>query len=134
MSLTRRDALGLVATTLVAPILPRVALAGAPTDKRFVVVVRRCTQTLQLGEGEVDRVVATVFSLPAGELAGHITHRVEMNVMQHDGDTIASQHDILLEIIRPDRMGVGLRLEGMLGQIPRGSAVSDHDRTGGRHE
>lgn len=41
MTLSRRGALGVVASTLVAPIIPRVALAAAPTDKRFVVVVLR---------------------------------------------------------------------------------------------
>ncbi len=41
MSLTRRSSLGLLASTLASAAVPRVALAAAPTEKRFVLIILR---------------------------------------------------------------------------------------------
>ena len=38
---SRRSTLGLLATALASPIIPRVALAAAPTEKRFILVILR---------------------------------------------------------------------------------------------
>src|SRR5205823_436164 len=45
-------------------------------------------ELLQLGQGEVDRVIAAVGALAVGEAARHVGDAVHVDVMEHDGDAV----------------------------------------------
>ena len=57
-----------------------------------------------------------------------------MDIVEHDQGAVAGHDDVLLDVIRAERVGVGGRFEGVLGQIARSTPVSDDERLGREQE
>ena len=49
--------------------------------------------------------------------------------MEHHGHVVLGQDDVLLDEVRPQRVGVSLGDQGVLREVPAGAAVGDHDGT-----
>src|SRR5690606_34315764 len=78
------------------------------------------------GQGEVNGVEAAIFTLPLGKLRGNVGKRVKVNVVQHEGNAVAGQDDILFQEVCALGMGHGLGGQRVLRQIAAGTTVS-HD-------
>ena len=88
-------------------------------------------QLRQLGVVEVDHVPVAVRALAAREHAGHVGDLLEHQVVEHDRHVVARQHDVLLEVVGAERVGVGLGRERVFRQVAGGAAMGDHDRRAG---
>ncbi len=84
-------------------------------------------QRLYLGEGKVDGVEAAILTRPLREALGHVGHPIQIVVMQHHQPVVFRHHQVLLEVVRPLRVGHRFRRQGMFRQIAAGAAVGDND-------
>jgi len=105
-----------------------VAFWEALFEYRFaglVIESLRYSELLQLGKGEVDRVKAAVSSFATWETPGHIGDRVEVNIVEHQGNAIFAQDKILFQIMRIHRVGHRDGLQSVFGQISTGATMGN---------
>ena len=62
-----------------------------------------------------------------GEAARHVRDGIEVKIVEHHGDVVLGQDDILLDEIRPQRVGVGLGDQRVFGKVSARAAVGDHE-------
>src|SRR5690606_34347240 len=83
-------------------------------------------QAADLGQREIDAVVAAVGPGTAREARGDVGHRVEVEGVEDDELAVLRGDDGLLEEIRAEAVGQGLGRQGVLREVAAGAPVRDH--------
>jgi hypothetical protein len=85
-------------------------------------------QATYLVDREVDCIPAPVGAGAPREHVLDVRGALEVDVVQYDRHPVCRQHHVLLDEIRPHRVGEGLSRERVLRQVGAGPAMGDDQR------
>ena len=78
-------------------------------------------------QAEVDGIEPAVCAGAPGEALCHVGGLLQVDIVQHQGHAVRTEHHVLLDKIRPHDMRHRLGGEGVFRQVAAGPAVGDNE-------